>query len=66
MAASKSLINKIEISTHIKYLQDNKVAGDARRAMSKNFLNDGKLCIKLIYYLNQLFQGRTGHLGNVV
>ena len=38
------LINEIEISTDIKYVQNNKVASDAGRTMSKRFLNDGKLC----------------------
>ena len=40
----EALLNEIEISTHIKYVQDNKVAGDAGRTMLKSFLNDGKLC----------------------
>ena len=39
-----AFINEIEISTDIKYVQDNKVAGDAGRTMLKSFLNDGKLC----------------------
>ena len=38
----EALVKEIELTTHIKYVIDNKVAGNAERRMSKAYLDDGK------------------------